>query len=117
MNATGQTESLPDRHAYQAGLRFSEMQLDNVFGGLVFDGQWCTATIQDVESGRAVELSFDQAFRECVVYNPLHRQAICIEPYTCVPDCFRLAAQGVDAGLRVLGPGQSITARMTIRAR
>jgi aldose 1-epimerase len=117
MNATGQNQPLADRESFQAGLPFSEMQLDNVFGGLTFAGDWCTAQIQDAKHGRRVELSFDETFRECVVYNPPHRQAVCIEPYTCVPDCFRLQTEGIDAGLLVLAPGQSLTARMTIRAR
>ena len=117
MNATGVLQPLADRESYQAGLPFHEMHLDNVFSGLTFDGDWCRATIRDAASGRTVELSFDRTFRECVVYNPPHRQAVCIEPYTCVPNCFRLQAQGVDAGLQVLAPGQSLTARMTIRVR
>jgi aldose 1-epimerase len=116
MNATGRNQPLEDAESYHQGLRFGDMQLDNVFGNLVFHDQWCTATIQDADGGRSVEVAFDRAFRECVVYNPPHRQAVCIEPYTCVPDCFRLQAQGIDAGLRVLAPGESLTARMTIRA-
>ena len=98
----------------QAGIRFAEMQFDNVFGGLTVENGLCRARIRDVRNGRVVELSFDETFRECIVYNPPHRQAVCIEPYTCVPDCFRLQTQGIDAGARVLAPGESLTASVTI---
>ena len=60
-------------------------------------------------------MSFDRAFRECVVYTPPHREAICIEPYTCVPDSLQLERQGVNAGLRVLAPGESFQTRIDIR--
>ena len=69
----------------------------------------------DPAAGRTVTIAFDRTFRECVVYNPPHRRAVCIEPYTCVPDPFRLAASGVDAGLRVLEPGEAFSARVDIR--
>jgi aldose 1-epimerase len=45
-------------------------------------------------------------FRELVVFTPPHRQAIALEPYTCTTDAINLQQQGVDAGLRVLEPGE-----------
>jgi aldose 1-epimerase len=52
-----------------------------------------------------VELLTSAAFRELVVFTPPHRQAVCLEPYTCATDAINLQARGVDAGLRVLPPG------------
>jgi aldose 1-epimerase len=46
-------------------------------------------------------------FRELVLYTPGHRQAICLEPYTCTTDAVNLQGRGVDAGWRVLQPGES----------
>lgn len=114
MNATGKVQPLENAPALQAGMPFGDMQFDNVFGDLVFEEGRCRSTIRDPETGRAVEMSFDRAFRECVVYNPPHREAVCVEPYSCVPDCFRLQAEGVDAGLNVLDPGQAWEARIRI---
>jgi len=34
-------------------------------------------------------------------------EAICLEPYTCTTDAINLQQQGLDAGLRVLEPGES----------
>lgn len=45
-------------------------------------------------------------FREVVCFIPPHREAICLEPYTCMTDAINLAARGVSAGLRVLQPGE-----------
>ncbi len=117
MNATGHKSTLPNAAQYQAGQAFQDLTLDNVFGDLVFHEDVCTAEIADPQSGRQLVISFDRCFRACVVYTPPHREAICIEPYTCVPDPFRLEKQGVDAGLRVLGPGESLETAVDIRVR
>ena len=50
------------------------------------------------------------SFREMVVFNPAHRQAFCIEPYTCTTDAANLQAKGLDAGWLVLQPGESWSA-------
>jgi aldose 1-epimerase len=65
------------------------------------------ARLHDPLAERTLRLSFSRDFREAVVYTPPHREAVCIEPYTCCPDPFRLAAAGADAGGRVLPPGES----------
>lgn len=45
------------------------------------------------------------AFRDQVIFTPPHREAVCLEPYTCITDAINLQQQGVDAGLIVLPPG------------
>ncbi len=115
MNATGRKLPLPDQGQLRSGLLFGAMQYDNVLGDLLFEDDVCEAIVTDPQSGLRLTMSFDPTFRELVVYTPPHRQAICIEPYTCVPDCFRLAGEGVEAGLRVLEPGQSFAAHVEIR--
>jgi aldose 1-epimerase len=114
MLPTGRRLELTDAAALAAGRRFGELQFDDVFSGLGFKGGWCTTSICDPHSGRVVTQRFDQPFRELVVYTPPHREAICIEPYTCVPSCFQLAERGIDAGLRIVPPGGSFTAHVEI---
>jgi aldose 1-epimerase len=46
-------------------------------------------------------------FRELVAFTPPHRQAVCLEPYTCTTDAINLQQAGIDAGWRVLAPGAS----------
>ena len=60
-------------------------------------------------------LRFDEQFPYCVVFNPPHREAICIEPYTTLPNPFELEQSGVDPHLRVLPPGQKFWTKMEIR--
>jgi aldose 1-epimerase len=115
MLPTGAREPLRELRQYQAGTPFGGLQLDDVFTGLQFssDGR-CSGHVYDPAAKLAVTISFDNAFRECVVFTPPHREAICIEPYTCVPNAAELTARGLDAGLRILPPGQSFTASMEI---
>lgn len=94
-------------------MRFGVTQLDNGYGGLRYKDGVCTTSIHDPQSGRTIVQEFDDQFSSAVLYNPGHRQAFCIEPYTCIPDSFQLRAQGKDGGLKVLGPGQ--TFETTIR--
>jgi aldose 1-epimerase len=96
-------------------MRFADLQVDDVFTGLQFHGEWCEAALNSPDGRRVVTVRFDNAFRECVVFTPPHREAICIEPYTCLPDCFRFQPQGNDAGLRVLAPNDSFAATVEIR--
>ncbi len=117
MNATGKKLPLDNPQQMQQGQPFASLHLDNVFSDLVFNQGKCEAVIRDPESSRRIRLLFDRAFRECVVYTPPHREAICIEPYTCVPDSFRLEREGIKAGLRVLAPGESFQAYQEISVR
>lgn len=116
MLPTGRLLDWPQAEAYAAGVPFGSLTLDDVFAGLGFDGAMCSASISD-PGGRRLAISWDQTFRECIVYTPPHREAICIEPYTGVPGMIGLTEQGIDAGLRVLAPGESFSGRMMIRVR
>jgi aldose 1-epimerase len=113
MLPTGEKNAWPQAKAYAAGMRFGDLALDDVFAGLTFAGDECRAEIAD-PGGRTLTIAWDRAFRECVVYTPPHREAICIEPYTCVPGALTLAERGIDAGLQILAPGESFSARMKI---
>lgn len=98
-----------------AGMNFADTSFDDVFTDLEFAHDACEASIADPGSGRRLTMSFDRNFRECVVYNPPHRQAICLEPYTCVPDPYFLAAQGHETGLKILPMGGVWDMQIAIR--
>lgn len=117
MLATGRRLPVDERRNLVAGRRFADLELDDVLTGLVFSDGWCTAWIEDPGSGRALMLRFDESFRHCVVYNPPHREAICIEPYSCVPGPFQLEATGIDSGLWRLAPGETRRAELTIELK
>jgi aldose 1-epimerase len=87
------------------GLRFADAKLDDVFSDLATSGGRGTATIADPGNKRKLTLTWDDAFTECVVYNPPHRQAICLEPYSCAPDQFGLVEKGKLSSVLTLPPG------------
>lgn len=63
----------------------------------------------------ALEIGADPAFGDFVVYAPAERPVVALEPYTCAPDAFNLAARGIAAGMRELAPGQTFEAGFEIR--
>jgi len=111
---TGAQKAL-DATELPTGMSFGKMELDHIFTGLTHVEGIAAASIHDPDSGRTMTMKFDNSFRQCVVYNPPHRQAVCIEPYTCVPDAVRLAKEDVTSGLRVLGPGESWRGQINIQ--
>lgn len=80
---------------------------DDVFTKVRFraDG-WSEGGLRDPETGLEMYLSADARFREWVLYAPLNSPVIALEPYTCATDAVNLNAQGFDAGLIALPPGQ-----------
>lgn len=114
MIANGESEPVKNPQEFREGLQFKEMSFDAIFGGMRFTNGTCSAQVRD-PGGCTVTMTCNDVFQHCVLFNPPHRKAVCVEPYTCVPDPFRLAGEGVDAGLRVLEPGESFLAEVEIR--
>ena len=112
---TGRTTRSPEAAALSKGMPARDMKFDHVFGGLSADNHRTTTSVHDPKSGHTVVQTFDDQFPICVVYNPPHREAVCMEPYTTVPDAFTMATQGVKTHLLVLAPGQSFRTRIDIR--
>jgi len=61
----------------------------------------------------AVEMRQDPATAYAVVYTPAH--AVCVEPQTCAIDAFNLTSRGIEAGVRIVSPGQPLIARSAWR--
>lgn len=78
-------------------------------------GLYPRAELRHAEFGGAVQVWASPDFRESVLFTPVHRQAVCIEPYTCATDAANLAQRGVDAGWRVLPPGREWKAVVEFR--
>jgi aldose 1-epimerase len=88
---------------------FESLQLDDVLTDLpattLPDGLCRRGTVR--QPGATVEVLADPAFRDLVVFTPSHREAVALEPYTCVTDAVNLQQRGVDAGWLVLPPQQT----------
>ncbi len=88
---------------------------DDVFTGIARDERdWTTATVYDDAASLSLSVAAGPSFREWVIYTPPGRPAICLEPYTCPPNAFNLAAAGSDAGMRELEPGAAWEDEITV---
>jgi aldose 1-epimerase len=115
MNPTGRISTARPDQALAGGLRLVDHQFDTVFTGVRPDADGKVRTrLADPTTGRTLTQTFDNSFTQCVIYTPGHRQAICLEPYTCVPDAIRLAAEGHETGLQVLKPREKFETTITL---
>lgn len=112
MIATGECTPLESHEDYEAGMHFSELFLDDVFGDTRFENGTAVAQLDDPQGGVTLDFTWDTACQYCVVYTPPHREAICIEPYTLIPggQSFKPPYEG----LLVLEPGESFTHDFTL---
>lgn len=115
MLPTGRKLPAAASRGLSGGLKFGESRLDDVFTDLNTRDGRVVCRLLDPMNNRRLSIVFDETFGQCVVFNPPHREAICIEPYTAAPDAFALGARGIDAGLRILQPGEAFQARIEIR--
>jgi aldose 1-epimerase len=106
-------------HDFTRARRVGPLALDACFGDLRRDAAGrATVRLAAPGAARAIEVWLEEPFRFVHVYtadavdDPARaRAAIAIEPVTCPPDAFNSGA-----GLEVLEPGASVTARCGLRA-
>jgi aldose 1-epimerase len=115
MIPTGEQSPVKDEQRLDGKTALSGRGFDTTFTDLVHDANGIVRTeLADPRSGRRVVQMFDAAFKQCVVYTPPHREAFCMEPYTCVPNAIQLQAGGIDTGLQILQPGESFATTIRI---
>jgi aldose 1-epimerase len=102
----------------RAPRRFADLQLDDLYTDLDSSSPdmvlHLLGSVHQAGIG-AVELWTSGAFRELVAFTPPHREAVCLEPYTCTTDAINLQQQGIDAGLMVFEPGETRTLFVVMR--
>lgn len=109
---TGKLLDLDELHDLRHGQSYSALQLDDVMTGLhafAYDQQdhlGLTGVIQHPAGTAMLTLWTSATFRELVLFTPPHREAICLEPYTCTTDAINLSARGIESGLQILQPGE-----------
>ena len=117
---TGRVLPVPAEQDARGYTPIGETAFDTVYTGLALDdpgaGTWSGRYLDPGASVEVIVVA-DQAFREAVLFAPLARPLLSIEPYTCATDALNLAAAGVDAGLLTLAPGATWSAGYTITAR
>lgn len=91
--------------------------LDDVYTDVRATGGAIECVMRDPAAGLEIAQRTDAIFRELVVYTPPNRHAVCMEPYTCVTDAINVQQQGMDAGLRILPPGEEVRTWIDIEVR
>jgi aldose 1-epimerase len=98
---TGAMQSVGNGFDLRSASNVASLTLDDVYtqiesgferGGLRLLGSLVRG------DGWTIEVMGSEQFREVVVFTPPHRQAVCIEPYTCPTDAVNLAAKNIDVG-------------------
>ena len=118
MIPTGDTEPLAGKFDLRAPRPLGADTYDDVFRMAAIskdDASMPRARLIDPSLKIAVEVRADAAFGDFGVFAPPNNTVVALEPYTCAPDAFNLAARGVAAGMRELAPGQTFEAGFEIR--
>ena len=113
---TGRRQGVSEDKDLREGEYFGTVKLDDVLTGLQPVGNIVECLIIDEQEGLQIAQRFPTDFRELVVYTPPDRNAVCLEPYTCVTDAVNVEAQGIDSGWRVLNPGEEFRTWIEIEA-
>ena len=98
----------------RAGQPFGKLKLDHVFTDVIMDNGVSRCIIENQDTGHGMVMESDSVFRELVVYTPPGRDAICFEPYTCPTDAINLQTKGIPAGIIVLSPDETFSAKVRI---
>lgn len=107
----GPPVELPDSLDFRQARRLDANQrIDCCLSGLQGD-----CVIDWREGGIQLLMSASENCRFLILYNP-DMPHFAVEPVTNANDAFNLASQGIDAGLAVLKPGQTLEATMTLQA-
>lgn len=108
---TGTTRAVDESRDLNRPRRLAGLHLDDVLTDLPARPARLDGLIErgavTAAAGPPLRLFCSPAFRELVVFTPPHRQAVCLEPYTCTTDAVNLQGRGVDAGWQELAPGQT----------
>ncbi len=109
---TGKLLDVDDLRDLRHGQFVAPLKLDDVLTDLYHftydqaDGLGMLGVLQHPSGAHMLTVWAGDDFREVVAFIPPHREAICLEPYTCTTDAVNLSPRGVSAGLRVLQPGE-----------
>jgi aldose 1-epimerase len=113
---TGPAEPLAGKYDLRSPRVLGSQTYDDVFRmEQSSDRSKPRARLMDPSKKVAFEVFADPVFRDFCVYAPPDSPVITIEPFTCGPDAFNLAARGIETGARELAPGETFSASFEIR--
>jgi len=117
MLPTGRTLPAEGKFDLRRPTALEAREYDDVFTGITVQDGGSECLMRDPTSPVDVVVRADHRFREWVLYSPLKRPVVCLEPYTGTTDAVNLQARGIDAGLITLPAGQRWSASVSIFTR
>lgn len=115
---SGKLSDIPDHARLQDSPEYGALKLDDAFSGMETSADGSVETsVSDPNSGVKVIQRFSADFQELVAFTPPWTAAVCLEPYTCATDAINLHQQGLQAGLKVLEPGDTWTGFIDIEVQ
>lgn len=115
---SGKLSDIPDHARLQDSPEYGSLKLDDAFSGMETSADGSVETsVSDPNSGVKVIQRFSADFQELVAFTPPWTAAVCLEPYTCATDAINLHQQGLQAGLKVLEPGDTWTGFIDIEVQ
>lgn len=115
---TGNQQSLAESSEQGVCWSLAGRSWDNVYGNRAGEDGVVSAAVVDGGSGRRISIEWESAvFPFTVIYTPPHREAVCVEPYSALPNPFELEEREIENAWWKLAEGESLTAsvRMTVR--
>jgi aldose 1-epimerase len=112
---TGRKLPLPPDLDFRASRPVGATAIDNLFGDLDTSADPFPRVAVLRAAAGDLAIHADPAFGELVLFTPVHRQAVAVEPYTCATDAAHLEARGVKAGWRELPAGGTFVATTEYR--
>lgn len=106
---TGRIVQVSEASDLRTPKHVSSLTLDDVYTQVesISHQGWRTLGTFAKSDNWSIEIKATSQFREVVVFTPPHRQAICIEPYTCPTDAVNLQVRNNNTGWQVLNPSKS----------
>ncbi len=110
---TGVRKPVDDARDLRTDRPYAELALDDVLTDLppppadAHTELGLVGVVRHATGRPALRVYAGPDFRDAVVFTPPHRQAFCIEPYTCVTDAVNMPWAGDAAGWKVLAPGET----------
>jgi len=111
---TGKILEASGRYNLRDGVSAADIRFDDVFTDLIITDGVSRCVVDDKKAKMRMILESDPIFREMVLYTPPNRPALCFEPYTCPTDAINLHQRGMDVGIIVLKPGESVSGTVKI---
>ena len=97
------------------GKKYADCKFDDILTNLPESSGKVISRIDNPAASSRIVQTSDGEFKQLVVFTPVGRQAICLEPYTCVSDSMNLSQQGVkETGWQELAPGAEKTLQIKL---